>query len=193
MKWKSEPDKGIYNAMNKGILRTKGDIIGIVNSDDWLESDALEIVETSFIENGRDKSSLYSGGIFFHKKDGTVKRWDVNIKSFKRQVPLYIISGIRHPATFVPRQVYDKIGLYDDQMHLSTDQDFILRCHFGGVKIIEISQLLSNMSEGRLSTTGSEVSRMMAAKDRRLMLRKFGKNGLAYWWLLYSWEYRGIL
>lgn len=42
MKWVSEPDKGIYNAMNKGVSRSDGDIIGIVNSDDWLEEESLQ-------------------------------------------------------------------------------------------------------------------------------------------------------
>lgn len=193
MKWKSEPDTGIYNAMNKGVKMASGDIIGIVNSDDWLELDALEIVEKAFEKNGRDKGTLYCGGINYHKIDGTVKHWSANLKSFERQASLYIMSGIRHPATFVPRQVYKKIGQFNDCMKLSADQDFILRCHFGGVNFIEIPEILSNMSEGGLSTVGSERARMIATEDRKLMLKSFGKNGLSYWWLIYTWKLRGVL
>lgn len=193
MKWKSEPDKGIYDAMNKGINMATGDIIGIVNSDDWLEPNALEIVTKTFVENGCNTNALYCGGISYHRIDGSVKRWDVNYKSFQKQVPLYVMSGIRHPATFVPRQVYDKMGLFDDQMRLSADQDFILRCHFGGMKFVEIKQTLSNMSEGGLSTGGGERAKRIATEDRMLMLKKFGKKGLSYWWLLNSWKFRGYL
>ena len=190
MKWKSEPDTGIYNAMNKGIKCSSGDIIGIVNSDDWLEKNALDIVAKSLAENSEDVDALYCGGIQFHRMNGSVKRWDVNLKSFKRQAPLYIMSGIRHPATFVPRQVYDRIGLFNEQMKLSADQDFILRCHFNGVKLIEIPQTLSNMSEGGISTEESKRAREIATKDRILMLQNFGKSGLMYWWLLNSWKLR---
>ena len=193
MKWISELDTGIYNAMNKGIKRSSGEIIGIVNSDDWLEKDALDVVAKAFADNGEDVDALYCGGISFHRTDGRVKRWDVNLKSFKRQAPLYIMSGIRHPATFVPRQVYDRIGLFNEQMKLSADQDFILRCHFNGVRFIEIPQILSNMSEGGISTEESRRAREIATKDRMLMLQNFGKSGLSYWWLLNSWKLRGYI
>lgn len=193
MKWKSEPDKGIYDAMNKGIRMATGDIIGIVNSDDWLEPNTLDIVANAFVQNGKDTNALYCGGINYHRTDGTIKRWDANIKSFKRQAILYIMSGIRHPATFVPKHVYDKIGLFDDQMRLSADQDFILRCHFGGVRFVEMKQILSNMSEGGLSTEDSERARKLSTEDRELMLQKFRKKGLSYLWLLYSWRLRGLV
>lgn len=193
LKLKSEPDKGIYDAMNKGIRMATGDIIGIVNSDDWLELDALEIVANVFARNKNNTKALYCGGINYHRIDGSIKRWDVNINSFKRQAPLYIMSGIRHPATFVPKQVYNKIGLFDDQMQLSADQDFILRCHFGGIIFIEIKQVLSNMSEGGLSTERSERARRLSTQDRRIMLHKFNKKGLSFLWLLYSWKFRGLI
>lgn len=193
MKWKSEPDKGIYDAMNKGIHLSTGDMLGIVNSDDWLEPDALDMVKRAFDKNRFNTDALYCGGINYHRTDGIIKRLDVNLKSFKRQASLYVMSGIRHPATFVPRQVYDKMGLYDDHMKLSADQDFILRCHFEGIQFIEIKQPLSNMSEGGLSTGGGERARRIATEDRKHMLGKYGKKGLSYWWLLNSWKIRGFV
>lgn len=73
MSWKSEPDKGIYDAMNKGIRRSKGDIIGIVNSDDWLEPNALENVWNAFEENGKSLDAVYCGWIKFHYDNGDVQ------------------------------------------------------------------------------------------------------------------------
>lgn len=193
MKWKSEPDNGIYDAMNKGIQRATGDIIGIVNSDDWLEPDALNIVANTFVQNKSNTNALYCGGINYHRTDGTIKRWDANIKSFKRQIHLYIMSGIRHPATFVPRRVYERIGLFNDQMKLSADTDFVLRSYYGGVRFVEIPEVLSNMSEGGLSTEGSEKAKRLSTEDRKLMLHNFNKRGLEYYWLFYTWKLRGLV
>mgnify|MGYP002865212403 CR=1 FL=1 len=104
-----------------------------------------------------------------------------------------MMAGIRHPATFVPRNVYDKVGLFNEQMKLSADQDFILRCYFGGIEFKVVGGILSNMSEGGLSTEGSERARLLSEEDRKMMLHNFGKRGLSYEWLWYSWKWRRYL
>ena len=112
MKWKSEPDKGIYNAMNKGIERATGMLICLVNSDDWLEQDALAKVAEAFEISKCDTNALFCGSIVFHYSNDASKRMDVNLKSFRHYAKYYIMSGIRHPATFVPKDVYKRIGLF---------------------------------------------------------------------------------
>lgn len=192
MQWISEADKGIYDAMNKGLKMAKGNIIGIVNSDDWLETDALSRVYDRFIEENMCEDCLYCGGIRFHQ-DRKVKEMMVNLKSFYKQAPLYIMSGVRHPATFVPKKVYDKIGIFNADMKLSADQDFILRCYFGGIRLVMVENILSNMAAGGLSTCGDERARKYSCDDRKLMLKRFGKKGIEYYWLYYSWRIRGII
>lgn len=179
--------------MNKGIERSSGIIIGIVNSDDWLEADALETVYASFVDNGERTDCVFCGGIDFHYQDGTTKMMMPNINTFKRQAKLFVMSGIRHPATFLPKNIYDKHGLFDADMKLSADQDFILRCHFHGVKFVAIEKVLSNMAAGGLSTIGDKKAKMYSRNDRKRMLKKFGKGGIAYYWLYYSWLIRGII
>lgn len=154
MKWKSEPDKGIYDAMNKGIKMSSGEVIGIVNSDDWLEKDALQIVYDSIAENAFSMNNIYTGGIMYHGKNKNVVMMP-NLQKMKRKSKMYYMGGIRHPATFVPKKVYETFGLYNAKMKLSADTDFILRCYFGKVIFIPINSILSNMSEGGLSTTPS--------------------------------------
>ena len=190
MKWISEPDHGIYDAMNKGVRAATGDIIGIVNSDDWLEVDAIDSVAKAFEDNGKDRDAIYCGDIIFHYGNGEKKRKNANIPLFKKQASLYIMNGIRHPATFVPRDVYEKVGLFNDQMKLSADQDFILRCYFQGVKFYHVSRVLSNMAAGGLSTDNSKKSLEASIHDRKIMLRKYNVHGIKYLWLWCTWRSR---
>jgi glycosyltransferase involved in cell wall biosynthesis len=188
MKWKSEPDNGIYDAMNKGIKRATGDIIGIVNSDDWLEQDTVNKVAEAIEKNDRDMNSLYCGDIVFHYNSGEQKRMDANIPLFKKNAPLWIMNGIRHPATFVPRNVYDKIGLFNDKMKLSADQDFILRCYFQGIQFYHVTEVLSNMAAGGLSTDNTTASLEASIHDRKIMLAENNIYGLKRLWLWYTWR-----
>ncbi len=189
MKWKSEPDKGIYNAMNKGIKRANGDIIGIVNSDDWLENDALEKVKDAIDANNCDMDSLYCGGINFHHSSGEVKKAGVNIKALHRDAWLYIVSGVRHPGLFVPKRIYDEIGLFNDKMRLSADADFMLRCYYQNINFVDIHAFVSNMAEGGISTCMTKEAKAISRADRKIMLKSFGKTGWSYYWLFFVWYF----
>lgn len=127
LKFKSEPDSGIYNAMNKGIARSSGIIIGIVNSDDWLEPDALEKVYAAYCKNGKSDEHVYTGGMLFHAKDGEKRRLMPNMSALKKYAKLGEIAGIRHPATFVPKKVYGEYGVFDERIKISADADFMIR------------------------------------------------------------------
>lgn len=190
MKWKSEPDTGIYNAMNKGIRRSSGDIIGIVNSDDWLEPDALEKVQAAVETNGSNLAALYCGGINYHLTNGEAKVWPVNLKALRRDAKMYLVSGVRHPGLFVPKRIYERLGVFNEVMKLSADADFMLRCYYDGVPFVDIKAIVSNMSEGGLSTVDTARTIEIFKNDRKTLLRSFGKVGLSYLWLYYSWDFR---
>lgn len=192
MKWKSEPDNGIYNAMNKGIMRSSGEIIGIVNSDDWLEEDALESVYSSLMKNDHNLDTIYCGSINYHW-NSNIKRLNVDIDKFEHHASKYIMAGIRHPGAFVPKKVYNYVGLFDDEMKIAADQDFILRCFYSKVRFVNVNHVLSNMSDGGVSTDNSSKSRQNAINDYKRMLRKFNVKGFSYIWLFYSGVLRGIL
>lgn len=188
MKWKSEPDKGIYDAMNKGISRSSGDIIGIVNSDDWLEPGTLDQVNTSWDAHNHNEKAIYCGGILFHTLSGDIRKLDVCINNFKRASRYYVVAGVRHPATFVPKSVYNTIGCFDERIKISADSDFLLRCLFNGLEIVKIDGYLSNMSDGGFSNR-TDVYKI-AKNDRRIILNKNDVTGLKYAFQMAYWVIR---
>ena len=146
----SEPDSVIYNAMNKGIIRAKGDVVGIVNSDDWLEADALAIVSDAFRKNINPRDKIYCGWMNFYSENGgkvilktSKERHDKCLKKYK--------MGVRHPATFVGNNVYKQAGAFEEKYRIIADLDFITRCANSGVSFVFIPHVLTNMSDGGVS------------------------------------------
>lgn len=139
MKVVSEPDNGIYDAMNKGIRMASGELIGIINSDDFYEQDAVEKIVKSY-QKGMC-AVLY--GEVRNLVDG--KEESVSILSHE----FLDKRMIGHPACFITKSAYDRYGLYDTKYCSVADYDLMLRCrNSGGVEFVPVYEIIANFRSG---------------------------------------------
>lgn len=184
LKWISEPDKGIYEAMNKGINRALGEIIGIVNSDDWLAPDALSILAEMATSSNNNPKALYCGSINFHYDNGTFQEFQSSEKRFLEGIPKFSYNyGAYHPAIFVNRHVYESIGCFDDRMRIIADIEFIYRCFLKGMIFKFTDKVLSNMSDGG---TSNNLNLRVYLNDKRICMKKYHQNSVKDYLKLYK-------
>jgi glycosyltransferase involved in cell wall biosynthesis len=122
-KWISEPDKGIYDAMNKGIEMATGEIIGILNSDDTLNSNTvIEEISNFHKQNDIDASI---GNIIQHKDNGKIVRF----YSSKSWNPGKLKIGFMppHPSIFFKKELFDKYENYNLGFKIGADYELITR------------------------------------------------------------------
>lgn len=125
LKWVSEKDKGIYDAMNKGIKMASGDIIGILNSDDYYTSDdILQTIADAF--KCKNVDAIY-GDIHFIK-DGVPDKC-VRYYSSRLFSPFWLRFGFMpaHPSFYCKRDVFDKSGLYRLDYKIGSDYEMMVR------------------------------------------------------------------
>ena len=156
-RWVSEPDKGLYDAMNKGIRMAKGELIGIVNASDYFEPDTVETVVQAFMEH--PGIGIFHGNVNMLNDDGSF---------FKLKKPRSndLSAGMcyYHPTCFVARSVYGQLGGYDLAFRYSADYDFLLRCQVADIPFLYIDKVLSNFRRGGVSTTSKQTG-MQEARD----------------------------
>lgn len=153
MKWKSEPDKGIYDAFNKGVQRSSGYYCWNVNSDDWIESDALGVLAPYALENINRECVLCSR-LNLYKNDVPCCSKLVTQESIRDAGESLMHMGISHPASVYSKVVYETIGLYDDRYYISGDIDHFIRCYQNkSVSFIPVDAIIINMSDGGISNT----------------------------------------
>jgi glycosyltransferase involved in cell wall biosynthesis len=118
--WQSERDNGIYFAMNKGISLAKGELIGILNADDYYLPDTIaKIIEADKLNH----ADIYYGDMQYISEGGELLSAAKPDISKMNEMP-----AIFHPTCFVRKSVYDKAGMFDTQYKISSDYDFLLRC-----------------------------------------------------------------
>lgn len=163
LQWISEKDRGHYHAMNKGIERTSGDVIAILNADDCYREGALNKVAGAFGKNpewdGLFGDVVYVDGEsreIFRRKEA---RYDYDILRFGN------ICYIIHPTLFLKKSIYDRIGAYRYEKYLNCcDVDLILRLGQNGCHIGHIPYALANY---RLHEYGQSADRRVFQNMQR--------------------------
>ncbi len=143
----SEPDKGVYDAMNKGVSLAQGKLIGITNSDDWYEDNALEAMWNRYSNGYVDQSNSMIYGIERVWKDDKI----FNVQ--RRGAAFISESVLPHSTFFVAKDVYNKCGSFDLSIKVLADYDFICRCVSLGVQLEEIDIVISNFRLGGISSS----------------------------------------
>ena len=162
LRWLSEKDNGIYDAMNKGIGMATGDVVGILNSDDYYTSP--DVVERLVAAFGTDVDAVY-GDIHFIR-DGEPGKC-VRYYSSKRFSPKWLRFGFMpaHPSFYCRREVFAKAGLYKTDYAIGSDYEMMVRLFkVHGIKAKYIPMDFVTMRTGGASTRNVR-SRLQLIKD----------------------------
>ncbi len=148
LKWISEKDRGIYDALNKGISMATGDVVGFLHSDDLFGGkDTVEKIAERFEEE--DCQGVYGDLVFVEAQDiHKIKRiWITGKGKFEHG------WSIPHQTLYLKKDVYKKFGHYIPDMTNAADNEFILRvCKDGNIKTSYINEVLVIMKLGGAST-----------------------------------------
>jgi glycosyltransferase involved in cell wall biosynthesis len=166
----SEADSGIYDAMNKGIALAKGKVIGLLNSDDFYFNNTLSMVYDAFIKT--DGQSVLTGELIFKSETGeqllktSKERFLKKTKHFK--------NGVRHPATFVPKVIYDDLGLFNLDYKIASDAELMYRIYKSNYEFTFINEPLLVMFDGGASNSKGLYKQLL--HENRLFLKAYCPN-----------------
>jgi glycosyltransferase involved in cell wall biosynthesis len=142
----SEPDHGIYAAMNKGIHLAKGKIIGIVNSDDFYEKNCLQAIKETYQEE-TPYQIIYGMMRIVNQAGEELEISFHHHRNMERNM-------INHPASFVTGELYRKFGCYDVSYRSAADFDFMLKMsREKEVHFVPCHEVVTNFTRGGMSGT----------------------------------------
>lgn len=142
----SEKDEGIYDAMNKGIELAHGEYIGIINADDWYEKETVACVVQTARTIEKDIGVICGQCRFVDgMADYLPRRKSMN--------HIWTEMPIAHPAAFIKRSVYGRLGKYDTRYKIAADYELIFRLYVNHVTFYFCDQVLANYRVGGISGT----------------------------------------
>lgn len=179
LRWISEPDKGIYDAMNKGIFLATGEIIGILNSDDFYTSDDVLATVVDKFEVDPTLDAVYGDIHYVMPNDlGLCIRYYSSEKFTRKRMIMGFMPA--HPSFYMKKSAYERFreedgSYYDNSFKVAADFEFLLRVIYKGeIKTQYIDKDFVTMRTGGASTSGIK-SHLRILEDHK---RAFKKNGI---------------
>jgi glycosyltransferase involved in cell wall biosynthesis len=169
----SEPDDGIYAALNKAVKFTTGEVLGILHADDIFSHNKVISDVTNIFKLNSDIDVVIGNVLFFDPKNKN------------KPVREYVSSNFRtwmfrfgfmpaHTATFIRRSIVEKVGSYSENFKSAGDFDFFIRLFFfKNIKIFYLEETLVHMSIGGTSSSGIN-SYLRTTREILIILRKYG-------------------
>lgn len=161
--WVSEKDKGIYNAMNKGIVKATGEYILFLNSGDYfVDNVVLENISKEL--NGVE---FVSGNLEYYLSDNSLF---TRVHPDKLTFSYLITKTISHPSTFIKREMFEKFGLYNETLKIVSDWEFFFKClGLNGATYKSIDMTVTHFDMfGVSSSNGDEVK-----AEKEFVLEKY--------------------
>ena len=165
LRWISEEDTGIYNAMNKGVKMAEGEYLNIIGAGDWLEKDALKNVYKQINKN-----------VDIDAVQGKLKVWDKNLKNdylLQTSPKTLWKDPMQHPALVYKKELHNKYGLYDENYKIASDYLFCMKAFLiGEAKVSLFNCVIDNYVTDGISSRNflqCEEENMRARKELGLL------------------------
>lgn len=167
LKWISEPDKGIYNAMNKGIGKASGEYLQFLNSGDSLVSDDVTMRMSESLKSNDFPSILY-GNMLKDMRGGKLLR-DKGFAGNPVTFLGFYIGSLNHPSSYIKKILFEKYGRYDENLKIVSDWKWFLQAIIlGGEKPVYVDMDVTLFDMNGIS----EKSKALAKSERRRVLNE---------------------
>ena len=174
----SEPDKGIYDAMNKGISKATGELVGLINSGDWYEPEMVASAVKAYREDNYD---IFYADINLVKANGSIIVKHSKIDKFPTS------RHWNHPTMVVTKAFYDKEGTYKC-VGIHDDFEFFLRARKDNAKMSVRNEVLANFATGGASNEKTLKKCKKRYKDRMEAYKANGYGGFRAWFECFGIE-----
>lgn len=162
--WLSEKDKGVYEAMNKGIQNSTGDYLLFLNSGDWF-SDSSSV--SKLIANSAEEDLVYGNILVQETEKSWIKKYP-QILNFR----YFYFESLPHPACLISRRMFDRLGFYDTSLKIASDWKFFLLAvvkHNCSYRYVD--EVISTFSYDGLSSKSENKSQLES--ERKSTLKKY--------------------
>ncbi|MEJ8811736.1 glycosyltransferase family 2 protein [Variovorax ureilyticus] len=188
----SEPDRGLYDAINKAVPLARGQLICVLNSDDWLEPHAAEIAVRRMHKRTQGAALLATGAVIYNLAEEVEVEWP---PMFVHPGSYFACANICHNGVYATRLAYERSGLYDATFRIAADFKWVMACVDAGVDFIYTREVAVNYSLGGTSGDAGGHSRecQRVVAERFPFLSRREVNGLYDSYFLFGHQPHDVL